>query len=122
MSFGGVAIGGMAFGVWCFGAFAGGWQAFGDTAIAWNAACGGQYAVAHDFATATTASAIHANDALAVHAMKSNPFFRFVWIYLRPNFIGLAWAPVLPMAIAMLLGIIKGNGKRGLDRQPTKPA
>jgi RNA polymerase sigma factor (sigma-70 family) len=122
MAFGGVAIGGMGFGIWCFGAFAAGWQAFGDTAIAWNAASGGQYAVAHDFATATTASAIHANDPLAIHVMKSNPFFRFVWFYLRPYFVGLAWAPVLPMAIAMLVGTIKGNGKRALDRQPTKPA
>lgn len=122
MAIGGLAIGGFGFGIWSCGAFAAGWQAFGDTAIAWNAACGGQYAVAHDFATATTAAAIHANDALAGHIMRSNPFFRFVWTHLRPHSLLLMWAPVVPLTIAMVVGIVKSNGKRGLDCEPTKPA
>ena len=121
MGVGVVGIGGFGFGIWCFGALAAGWQAFGDTAIAWNAAAGGQYAVAHDFAAATTASAIHANDSLAMHVIKSNPFFRFVWTNLRPHFLWLVWAPVFPMTIAMLVGVLKGNGTRG-DRSPMKSA
>ena len=121
MGVGAVGIGGFGFGIWCFGALAAGWQAFGDTAIAWNAAAGGQYAVAHDFAAATTASAIHANDTLAIHVIKSNPFFRFVWTWLRPHFLWLVWAPVFPMTIAMLVGVFKGNGKQA-DRSPMKSA
>ncbi|HTV39875.1 MAG TPA: sigma-70 family RNA polymerase sigma factor [Candidatus Sulfotelmatobacter sp.] len=120
MGVGGVGIGGFAFGIWGFGAFAVGWQVFADTAIAWNAASGGQYAVAHDFAAAATASAIHANDALVIQVIKSNPFFRFVWTWLRPHFLWLVWAPVFPMTIAMLVGVLKGKGKQELDCQQTK--
>lgn len=122
MGVGGVGIGGFAFGIWGFGAFAVGWQAFADTAVAWNTASGGRYAVAHDFAAAATASAIHANDALAIQVIKSNPFFRFVWTWLRPHFLWLIWAPVFPMTIATLAGVLKGKGKQGLGSQPAKPA
>ena len=122
MGVGVVGIGGFGFGVWCFGAFAVGWQAFADTAIAWNAAAGGQYAVAHDFAAATTATAIHANDALAIHVIESNPFFRFIWTWLRPHFLWLVWAPVFPMTIAMFVGVLKGNGKQRSDSEQTRSA
>jgi RNA polymerase sigma factor (sigma-70 family) len=120
MGVGVLGIGGFGFGIWCFGAFAVGWQAFADTAIAWNAAAGGQYAVAHDFAAATSATAIHANDPLAIHVIESNPFFRFIWTWLRPHFLWLVWAPVFPMTIAMFVGVLKGNGKRGPNCEEAK--
>jgi len=103
MSIGAFSVGGFSFGLWAFGPVAFGWQAFGDTAIAWHAACGGQYAVAHDLARAATAHAAQANNELVEHFMKTNPFFRFCGLTLRPCVFWLMWLWAIPIMISMML-------------------
>jgi len=103
MSIGACSVGGFSFGLWAFGPVAFGWQAFGDTAIAWHAACGGQYAVAHDLARAATAHAAQANNEFVEHFMKANPFFRFCGLTLRPYVFWLMWIWAIPIMISMVL-------------------
>jgi RNA polymerase sigma factor (sigma-70 family) len=103
MAIGVLSFGGFGFGVWAFGPFAFGWQAFGDCAIAWNAACGGQYAVAHDYARAAAASAAQANNQIVDQMFWSNPFFRFCGRFLRPYGFWLIWLWVIPMMVSSVL-------------------
>jgi RNA polymerase sigma factor (sigma-70 family) len=89
------AIGGFALGGWAWGGLALGWQAFGGCALALNAAVGGA-AIARGFAEGGFAQAAQANNELADHFVRSQPFFR--WSQTLSNYaiwINLVW--VLPM-------------------------
>jgi len=103
LSIGALSVGGFSFGWWAFGPFAFGWQAFGDTAIAWHAACGGQYAVARDLARAITAHAAQVNNELVEQCVKTNPFFRFCGLTLRPYVFWLMWLWAVPVMTSMML-------------------
>lgn len=120
MAVGGLAIGGFAFGGWATGALAAGWQAFGENAIAWNFADGGQYGVAHDYAIGTTAHASQVNTEFVRQLARSNPFFRFCWAVLRPTGYWLIWAWAIPISISILtMGSIVRNRFRQEGRAKT---
>jgi len=99
MATGVFAIGGFGFGAWAVAPFAAGWQACGDTAIAWNIANGGQYGIAHQFALGATAHAAEVNTDYVRHMVRSNLFFQFCWTVLRPVGFFLLWAWAIPMTI-----------------------
>ena len=91
-----LAMGGFALGGWVFGGFALGWHAFGGCALAWNAAMGG-LAIARNFALGGVAHAAQANSEVAVHYMKTSPFFHGMEIL--SNYVGwlnLLW--LIPLA------------------------
>ncbi|MDB6123002.1 MAG: polymerase sigma factor [Pedosphaera sp.] len=105
MTVGGLALGGFAFGIWALGPFAVGWQAFGGgCAIAWNAAWGGHYAVAHHFALGEIAHAAQANNEFVEHLLLSNSFFRFCRANVTSAYmIGLIWVWVIPIMISTIV-------------------
>ena len=99
-------MGGFAFGIWALAIFSCGWQAFGDCAIAWNAACGGQYAVAHHFAVGDAAHALQVNNDFVWHLFKVNPFFQFCRNNLSVSrMILISWIWIIPMMISMIAQI-----------------
>jgi len=97
-SIGVISYGGLAVGVWAIGALALGWKAVGVCAIAWSAAQG-VVALAHDYASAVTAFARHANDAKAQRWFAHDPLFvAWKWITERGNWLWLvALVPLIPV-------------------------
>jgi hypothetical protein len=93
-----VSYGGLAIGVWAIGALAVGWKAVGVCAIAWSAAQG-IVALAHDYASAITAFARHANDARAEAWFRHDRLFRaWAWVERHANWIWLlALVPMVPI-------------------------
>jgi hypothetical protein len=103
-SVGALAVGGFGFGIWALAPFAVGWQAFGDCAIAWNAAWGGQYGVAHQFALGGAAHAAQANSEFVRHLLNANPFFRFCITKMTlTRRIAIIWIWMIPMMISQIV-------------------
>jgi RNA polymerase sigma factor (sigma-70 family) len=115
MAVGALAVGGFGFGIWAFGALAFGWQSSAGCAIAWNLASGGQYAIAHQFALGPIAHAAQANNELAGHLWKSNPFFQVCWMVL-PYFFWLMWVWSIPMMISSIVQWRMLAKQRRLDK------
>jgi RNA polymerase sigma factor (sigma-70 family) len=105
VGFGGVAVGGLTFaglaiGYWAIGGCAVGYLAYGGSALAWHAAMGGA-AVAREFALGGAAFAPHANDAVAMNAIRALPFFQNAK-FIMANLSLLAW---LPMGVLIWQGL-----------------
>lgn len=105
VGFGGVAVGwltfaGLGIGYWAIGGCAVGYLAYGGSALAWHAAVGGA-AVAREFALGGAAFAPHANDAVAMNAIRALPFFQNAKLIMA-NLSLLAW---LPMGVLIWQGL-----------------
>jgi hypothetical protein len=96
VALGAIACGGVSIGAWiAAGGLAIGWLAEGGCALAWHGAMGGM-AVAHDFALGGSASALHANDDAARHALESVSVLRAVDALMRNSvLINLIWLPMV---------------------------
>jgi hypothetical protein len=103
-SVGALAVGGFGFGIWALAPFAVGWQAFGGgCAIAWDAAWGGQYAVAHHFALGEVAHAAQANNEFVRRLLNANPFFQFCRAKMTgARMISIIWIWMIPMMISQV--------------------
>jgi hypothetical protein len=120
MAAGALAIGGFGFGIWACGGFAFGWQASGGgCAIAWNAAWGGQYAIAHHFALGGIVHAAQVNNEYVRHLLISNPFFRISGMTL-PYFFWLMWIWAIPMMISMIVQWRVLANRQRLNKRPAK--
>ncbi len=103
MATGVLAFGGFGLGIWSCAGFAFGWQAVGcGSAIAWNTACAGAYAVARDYAFGDMAHALHANDETVRDLVLSTRFYRFSYAVLQ-HFFWLVWVWALPLLISMIV-------------------
>jgi hypothetical protein len=112
-SVGALAVGGIGLGIWALAPFAVGWQAFGDCAIAWNAAWGFQYAVAPHFALGAAAFATRANSELARRLMNENPFFQFCIAKMSlGRMIVIIWVWLIPMTISQIAQLWITSRKR----------
>ena len=102
LAVGALAVGGFGFGIWALAPFAVGWQAFGGgCAIAWNAAWGGHFAIAHRFALGEVANAARANDAFVRHVLTGNAFFRFCGAKMTfARMIAIIWMWAIPLMIS----------------------
>jgi RNA polymerase sigma factor (sigma-70 family) len=105
LSVGALAVGGFGFGIWALAPLAVGWQAFGGgCAIAWDAAWGGQYAVAHHFALGEVAHAAQANNQFVRHLLNANPFFRFCITKMTfARMISISWIWAVPVMISQII-------------------
>lgn len=97
VGFGGVVVGGLTFaglgiGYWAIGGCAVGYLAYGGSSLAWHAAVGGA-AVAREFALGGAAFASHANDAVAMEAIRALPFFQNAK-FIMANLNLLVWLPM----------------------------
>jgi uncharacterized membrane protein YidH (DUF202 family) len=103
MSIGALAWGGFGFGIWVFAPFAFGWDAYGQCAIAWNAAWGWTYAVAHSYALSNMAAARYQPHAEAIREhLRTIPFFRIAEKHWR--YIGLAlWIWAVPLMVSRMI-------------------
>jgi hypothetical protein len=112
MAYGALALGAFAVGIWADGAMAFGGQAFGDCAVAWNAAMGGQYAIAHYFALGQTVHAVQANTPFVERLLESKRFFQVCGLILRPWFYYWVWAWVAPMTFSGMIQMSLAARKR----------
>ena len=83
---------GLAIGYWAIGGCAVGYLAYGGSALAWHAAVGGA-AVAREFGLGGAAFAPHANDPVAMEAIRAMPFFQNAR-FIMANLSVLAWLPM----------------------------
>jgi zinc protease len=107
LAVGGLAWGGAAIGALASGGLAVGWLAFGGAAFGWHAAKGG-LAWAHDFAVGGSATAAHANDALAKKLVTDSSFFQLAQSTMQHAvpFLRGPWFIIVTLAISLLFPAI----------------